>query len=284
MTSFNNTDRIVLVGNGWGAVSACKGLQSASFKVQLLSADSELEALGAEVLTASSMDSLTDAVIVFAGYKRIVPVQVLQRNICINVHYSLLPKYRGFHSTVWAILNDEPDLGLTVHLMNEFIDDGPILAQYRVKNDLVSSSVHYMECFNAYIASHLGQIIREFLNGTLTPVVQDKSAASWVGKRNLEDCRIDFGRSVQYLKAFFRALVPPYPLPFFELNGERYYVKDARFFLSPVKTHLGRILNIDEEGLWIKVGDGYLIVSELLDKDSNMVDIGHFKIGQFLNV
>jgi methionyl-tRNA formyltransferase len=46
----------------------------------------------------------------------------------------LLPKYRGLHSTVWSILNNEPYFGLTIHIMNEFIDDGPVVYQYKFRN------------------------------------------------------------------------------------------------------------------------------------------------------
>lgn len=274
--------RVYLFGNGWGAVAACNGLLKASFEVLILSRDIELEAAGA-LYSVASMETLEGALMVFAGYKRIVPASVLEKNTCINVHYSLLPKYRGFHSTVWAILNDEPELGLTVHLMDAFIDNGDILAQYKVKNDYLSTSTAYMQKFNAYIAEHLGTIVRDFIDGKITPSVQDKTLASWVGKRSLEDCRIDFNQPIKYLKAFFRALVPPYPLPFFDSGGMRYHVTDVFFFPSGVITHIGRILNIDDEGLWIKVQDGYLVIKRLVDAKGVSVDFSAFKIGQFVN-
>ncbi len=278
----SKNSRVFLLGSGWGAVAACKGLQAASFQVFLLETDPDLEVLGATV-SPNSMAELQEELLVFAGYKKIIPEHILRRNTCINVHYSLLPKYRGFHSTVWAILNDEPELGLTVHLMNEYIDDGPVLAQYRVRNDYRSTSVFYMMCFNDYISNHLGRIVKDYLDGTIIPVPQKKTDASWVGKRNMEDCRIDFSRPIKYLQAFFRALVPPYPLPFFEVGNKRLLVKEVDFFFSPVITHIGRILNIDNEGVWIKVQDGYLILKEITDSDNNAVDFDYFKIGQFLS-
>lgn len=273
---------VYLFGSGWGAVAACSGLLKASFEVLILEQDSELEALGAHYSIAG-IDTLEDALMVFAGYKKIVPTSVLKKNACINVHYSLLPKYRGFHSTVWAILNDEPELGLTVHLMDAFIDNGDIIAQYKVKNDFSRTSTMYMQEFNTYIANHLGYIVRDYIDGNIVPTSQDKTLASWVGKRNLEDCRIDCNQPIKYLRAFFRALVPPYPLPFFEKDGSRFYVTDVDFFPSAVVTHTGRILNIDDDGLWIKVHDGYLVVKKLVDVSGASVDISSFKIGQYVN-
>lgn len=282
MTMRINPKRIILVGGGWGAIAAFKGLIQTSLTVLVHTDDEELQKLSFHSLS-SALDQLQGELIIFAGYKRIIPSSILDKNTCINIHYSLLPKYRGFHSTVWAILNDEPELGLSIHLMNEFIDDGPIIAQYRVSNDFVRTSTQYMLLFNTYIQQNLGRIITEFINGDIVPSPQDKSNASWVGKRNLGDCRIDFNRSLQYQKAFFRALVPPYPIPFFERKGEKFLVKEADFFPSPVVTHIGRILNIDEEGLWIKVQDGYLVVKEVFDSNQQPVSLSRFSIGQFVN-
>lgn len=282
MTMRINPKRIILVGGGWGAIAAFKGLIQTSLPVLVHTDDEELQKLSCHSLS-SALDQLQGELIIFAGYKRIIPSSILDKNTCINIHYSLLPKYRGFHSTVWAILNDEPELGLSIHLMNEFIDDGPIIVQYRVSNDFVRTSTQYMLLFNTYIQQNLGRIITEFINGDIVPSPQDKSNASWVGKRNLEDCRIDFDRPLQYQKAFFRALVPPYPIPYFERKGEKFLVKEANFFPSSVVTHIGRILNIDEEGLWIKVQDGYLVVKEVFDSNQQPVSLSRFSIGQFVN-
>lgn len=283
MSNYRKHQRVILVGDGWGAIAAYQGLIQTFLTVSVLTDDDDLLALSPTRLS-SKLDDMTGELIVFAGYKRIVSSDILDRNTCINIHYSLLPKYRGFHSTVWAILNDEQELGLSVHLMNRYIDDGPIIAQYRVKNDFISTSTHYMLLFNEYIKNHLGHIIIDFINGNLVPVLQDKSLASWVGKRNLEDCRIDFNQTLQYLKAFFRALVPPYPIPYFERQCKKYYVVEVDFFSSPVVTHTGRILNIDHDGLWIKVQDGYLVIKSVVDSENNPVALSEeFRIGQFVN-
>lgn len=273
--------RVYLVGDGWGAVSACRSLLGAKFDVYAISNDDNVKKLSVPHLIAS-IEEIKNECIVFAGYKPIVPKFVLEKNVCINIHYSLLPSYRGLHSTVWAILNDEQYLGLTIHKMNEFIDDGPIIYQYSIANDFVSTSVDYMELFNKHIEDCLGLVLVNFLDGKILPQEQNKGNASWVGRRSLKDCLIDWSQTIAYQKAFFRALVDPYPLPYFVFMGAKYTVARVDFQISLVNTHIGRILNIDSDGVWVKVKDGYMVLKTIYDRNGNEVDYNNFRIGMYL--
>lgn len=264
--------RIYLAGNGWGVESAKKGLIPYFGDVVVIS-ESEKERL----------NTLSDEIIVFDGYKPIVPHNVIVNNVCINVHYSLLPKYRGLHSTVWAILNDEDYLGLSIHLMNDNIDDGAIIHQKVFVNDGVKTSKEYMEAYNDYVADNLGKILKEFIEGKTLLIENNKKEATWVGRRNLNDCKVDFNKELHYLHCFFRALVDPYPLPYVEYKGEQLSITKVDFHFVNVETHIGRILNIDDDGLWVKAKDGYLIIKELKTHEGKIVPFSRFKIGQFFN-
>lgn len=271
---------IVLVGDGWGAVAAFEGLQKAGFRISVLSEDCSFDSVKH---IDENLSDLKGKTIVFAGYKPLVPESVLDNNICINIHYSLLPRYRGLHSTVWAILNNEPTLGLTIHIMDKYIDNGPIIWQYELKNDFYKTSKDYMEIFNEYIACNLGEIVSDYLNGIIDTRPQNKKDASWVGRRNIADCKINFNAPIGYQKNFFRALVTPYPLPFVEYNGKKLFVTKVDFQYCDVETHIGRILNIDEEGIWVKIKDGYMIIKALVDEDGEEFSLNIFRIGQYLN-
>jgi methionyl-tRNA formyltransferase len=168
-------------------------------------------------------------------------------------------------------------------MMNEFIDDGPILYQYAIENDYKTNAYEYMELFNNNVTSVVASVLLDFIQGKIVPIKQDKSKASWVGKRTGKDCQIDFTKKIDYQKAFFRALVMPYPLPYFEYKGEKMLVTDVDFQPSTVKTHIGRILNIDNEGLWVKVLDGYMIIKEIVNSCGDIISFSKFRIGQYLN-
>lgn len=274
--------RIIVFGEGWGAVAVMKGLRNFGLPVYVVSKDEDVLQL-AEHTAAADLSVYDDELLLFAGYKPIVPNSVLEKNCCINIHYSLLPAYRGLHSTVWAILNDEDYLGATIHMMSEYIDDGDILYQYKVENDRVSTSRQYMELFNKKISEVVADVLIKFLDGSLVPQKQDKSKASWVGKRNEKDCMIDFSKPIIYQQAFFRALVEPYPLPYIIHKGNKYEVTKVDYHASSVNTHIGRILNIDNEGVWVKCADGYLLLQELRDVENKIVSTSVFKIGQYIN-
>ena len=281
MIEFNQNKRICLIGDGWGAISAFKSLKKLQNPLFVMTNDEDIKIEQSNKIT--NLKNLKDEILIFAGYKPIVPSEIIDNNLCINIHYSLLPAYRGLHSTVWAILNDEPKLGLTVHEMDKYIDNGAIIYQYEVKNDFVSSSREYMALFNAHIEDNLYKIIMNYLNGEIKPKPQDKSQASWVGRRKQQDCRIDFDKTLNYQKAFFRALVTPYPLPYFEYHNKKYVVTKTGFHSSGVVCDNARILNIDNEGMWVKVDKGYLIIKEIVDEENKPVSFNSFKIGVYLN-
>ena len=278
----NNFKRVIVFGDGWGAVAAMKGLKNFALPVYVVSNDENVLSL-AERTANANLDVYENELLLFAGYKPIVQAPVLQRNTCLNIHYSLLPNYRGLHSTVWEILNDEDYLGATIHVMNENIDDGPIVYQYKVANDRIKTSTEYMELFNAHITENIDCILSDFIDEKIIPQPQDKSQASWVGKRNKKDCMIDFSKPLAYQKAFFRALVNPYPLPYITHNSNKYVVTKVKYHQSNVITHIGCILNIDNEGLWVKCADGYLVLQELRDENNQIVPVSVFRIGQYLN-
>ena len=170
---------IYLVGHGWGFDCAYEGLQLCFNNIARLSSEHNRFDIQAILL------ELKGEIIIFAGYTPIVPTSIIYNNTCINVHYSLLPKYRGLHSTVWAILNDEDYLGLSIHLMTEFIDDGDIIHQYKVLNDRKRTSIDYMTLFNEYIASHLGYILLDFLSGKINLIPNFKKMLLGLEKENI---------------------------------------------------------------------------------------------------
>jgi methionyl-tRNA formyltransferase len=280
----NNT--ICLAGDGWGAISAYNSLRAVFPNIELITNDDDLLRLKQKGHKRIHHFSESESEhVVCAGYKPIVLKNELLQRTFINVHYSLLPKYRGYHPVVWAILNNEEYLGLTVHLMNEYIDDGDIIEQYCIRNNKTDTSVFYMLHFNKWIENNLATVILKYLDKSTVPVKQDWNFATWMFKRNVEDCRIDFSKNHTYLKAFFRALVTPYPIPFIELksNNERFTVTKASFIERNVAyTNFGKIVNIDNRGVYVSSKDGYVILQEMCDRNNHLVDNNIFKTGMYL--
>lgn len=289
LSTSNNKYKIALAGNGWGFWAALKGLITTFEEIELIN-PLEKELIdefiftnpSVKVIVSSGIQDIDSDYVICAGLKDIITSEMLFQKEFINIHYSLLPAYRGLHSTVWTIINNETYLGYTVYIMNEFIDDGYVIYQYQINNDFESTATYYMEHFNSHVEQNLGIVILDYLDGKTTPIKQNKSKASWVGKRNRKDCKINFNSTIFELKAFFRALNEPYPKPFFESNSVIYIPEKISFHPSNIKTHLGRILNIDNEGIWVKILDGYIIVNEIVNEQGKKIPNTHFKIGKRL--
>lgn len=262
---------IGFAGEGWGAVSALRSLIMEFDSIEVLSGDEDVRRLIRPTdMEVNKLLSFTAPHVVCAGFKPIIPKSMLDERKFVNVHYSLLPKYRGMHSVVWGVINGEENFGLSIHLMDEFIDNGDIVKQFSFPKDGLNAN-EIMEKCNSLVETHLGPIIKEFLNGDLKAKKQNKEEATWVPRRNLDDCLLDYSMTCSDVIRFFDALVKPYPLPMIKFKGHLYEVVGWKVKRSDYITTLGRVVNIDDEGMWVKIADGLLIVDEVM-KDGVAID------------
>ncbi len=279
--------KVCLAGDDWGAHAAFQGLLPIYGKdIEVLSNDESLLSLARKIgcILIASFDESSAKLVLCAGYKPIINTATLSKKTFLNIHYSILPKYRGFHSTVWAIINNEAELGLTVYRMNQHIDDGPILVQHSLPNDGTSTSRYYIEKLNGWVQANIGRVVEAYLNGDILEEPQNKTLATWFGRRGKEDCKIDFAQPHRYIQNMFRVLVPPYPLPFIRQTkaGNEFNVLNVEYLYCEVQNHIGRILNIDDTGIYVSSAQGYVILKELEDRDGNRIDQNIFKIGTYL--
>lgn len=264
-------DEIVFAGSGHGGIVAFKSLQNKFTSIKVVTDDGEIIALFRKTdKLIPSIEESSVSTVVCAGYHSIVSKKILKDKLIINTHPSLLPKYRGLHGLVWAMLNFEEELGFTIHLMNRYIDDGDILAQYKVQY-AGETSKEIMDKFDKYVEENLGEVVKKFLNKEILPQKNYKDKATWVPKRNLEDCIVDFGWRKKFIEAFFKALVRPYPLPLLKIKNELYEIDGYEFIQVDYYTHLGRVVNIEEEKVYIKTEEGLLIVSRLIHYDTKKI-------------
>jgi methionyl-tRNA formyltransferase len=264
-------DEIVFAGSGHGGIVAFKSLQNKFTSIKVVTDDGEIIALFRKTdKLIPSIEESSVSTVVCAGYHSIISKKILKDKLIINTHPSLLPKYRGLHGLVWAMLNFEEELGFTIHLMNRYIDDGDILAQYKVQY-AGETSKEIMDKFDKYVEENLGEVVKKFLNKEILPQKNYKDKATWVPKRNLEDCIVDFGWRKIFIEAFFKALVRPYPLPLLKIKNELYEIDGYEFIQVDYYTHLGRVVNIEEEKVYIKTEEGLLIVSRLIHYDTKKI-------------
>lgn len=153
---------------------------------------------------------LAPDIIIVAAYAQLIPKSILDipRFGCVNVHGSLLPKYRGSSCIQAAILNGDSETGVTIMLMGEKLDNGPILFQDKIKilsNDTAGSLYEKLAELGAKI---LVPTLKNYLTGEITPQAQDDNLASYVKNLKKEDGKINWDKDAIYLERFVRAMQP----------------------------------------------------------------------------
>lgn len=196
--------------------------------------------------------------------------QILKRSLldipgwgAINIHASLLPKYRGAAPIHWAILNDENETGLTAIRMDEGMDTGPILMQEAIPIMENETAGHLHDRLARLSGDFLLRTLEGLIESRLREVPQDHRKASYTGKIDRSMSVIQWDQPAKAISAFMRAL-DPWPGAMSEFRG-----RNIKFFSPKVlderagPTHPGRIRGCGEEGLMVETGEGLLVVREL---------------------
>ncbi len=148
--------------------------------------------------------------IVVAAYAQILPERILNlpKLGCINVHGSLLPKYRGASCVQAAILDGEEKSGVTIMKMDKGLDTGPILAraEIRIADDETGGSLY--EKLARLGGEILPGTLIAYAGGEIRPAPQDDSKASYAGILKKEDGRIDWSKPAEEIERFVRAMRP----------------------------------------------------------------------------
>lgn len=178
---------------------------------------------------------------------------------CINLHGSLLPKYRGRCPLNWAVINGEKETGVTLHYMTEKPDNGDILAQekFAIGANDTAKDVH-MNATRA-AAKLLKAALPKLRKGTLKAVKQDEKKATYFGGRKPEDGAIDWGKTASEVRNLVRAVTRPYPGAFSFLGEKKYIFWDVSEARGAAKAFPGTVLSVNP--LTIACGKGAVTVN-----------------------
>ena len=218
-------------------------------------------------------------------FRRMLPGPLLAaaRIAALNLHGSLLPKYRGRVPVNWAVLHGEAETGASLHIMEAKPDAGDLVAQQAVPilPDDTAKDVFDKVTVAAEIA--LWAVLPQLLRGQVPRSPNDLAAGSYFGGRKPEDGRIDWAQPAQAIYNLIRAVAPPYPGAFFDLGGQRFIIARARLARpelaaqiaapAPVGPHLAG------EQILAKAGDGGVIhILELwaADRPGQPLSTQHF--------
>ena len=161
----------------------------------------------------------------------------------INLHGSLLPKYRGRCPINWAVLNGEKETGVTLHYMTEKPDAGDILAQekFSISSDDTALDVHQKAAEAAAVL--LRKALPKLKKGTLKGIPQNNDKSTYYGGRKPADGVIDFAKSATEIRNLVRAVTRPYPGAFAFLGEKKYLFWQVSEVKAAKKAAPGTILS-----------------------------------------
>lgn len=227
--------------------------------------------------------SLAPQVIVVAAYGLLLPPTLLGLPAlgCLNVHASLLPKYRGAAPVNWALIRGEQVTGVSIMLIDETLDTGPILLQTTVAiephDDAGSLQARLARCG----AKALLQALEGLEAGTLKATPQDHSQASYAPKLRKEDGIVRWGRPAVELAQLIRG-VTPWPGAVTAHAGKSLRIWRATPHSTPGAGTPGRVAKIDRLGVWVETGDGHLVVSEVQPASGRRMEAAAYARGHGL--
>jgi methionyl-tRNA formyltransferase len=218
--------------------------------------------------------------IITAAYGQIVPQEVLDipKIMCINVHGSLLPKYRGGAPVQYAIMNGDSKTGVTIMQMLMKMDAGAMISQAEfpiLETDTMGDV--FVNMTNVSCELLLNTLPSMFDNSyTLTP--QDESLVTYSPTISKEDELLDFNDTVENIFNKIRGL-NPFPIAYFMFEGQRYKVHSATKLLDKSSV-VGMIMNISKDGIEIGCIDGIINVTKIQPSGKKVTNVSDYVNGK----
>jgi len=206
----------------------------------------------------------------------------IPRIATINIHASLLPKYRGPAPIQWAVINGENKTGVTTMRMDEGMDTGDILlsSELEIASDDTSETLH--DRLADLGADLLIQTLDAFETGNILPVPQDHTQATYAPLLKKNDGRINWERPAKDIEAFIRGMTP-WPGAFTFHEGKRLKIFRAKAILTDTSGTPGTIIKGFPDELWIATGKGVLSIMEIQEESGKRLLIKDFLRGYNLS-
>lgn len=225
--------------------------------------------------------------IVVVAFGQILPKDILSlpRYGCINLHASILPKYRGAAPINWALINGETKTGVTSMLMNEGMDTGDILIQREVEITEGDSAGTLHDRLSEMGSEVILETLDGLEKGSVKRVKQNESSATYAQKIKKEDCLINWDEDAKKIVNKIRGLTPA-PGAYTSYNGKRLKIAEA---VIPPRPPLekggwgdlkkGEVFEVNRNGIKVICGNGLVIIKNLQPEGKRVMGVGEFISG-----
>ena len=226
------------------------------------------------------LKTLKPDVIVVIAFGQILSKEILElpKYGCINVHASLLPKYRGAAPIQWAVINGDKKSGVTTMYMAEGLDTGDIIDTSEIVLDEKETGGSLFD----KLADLGGKLILNTLDkletGTATRTRQDDARSTYAGKITKELGKIDFTKSAAEIERVRRGL-NPWPSAFTYMDDKMLKIWNADVLEETVEEDPGTITEVNKKFIKVATGEGYLLLKEIQLEGKKRMNVTSFLNG-----
>jgi len=229
------------------------------------------------------LDILADLkpdVIVVAAFGQILPKAILDlaKYGCINVHASLLPKYRGAAPIQWSIINGEEKTGITIMHMDVGIDTGDMIMKAEVPIETKETSGSLQDKLALCGGDLLLKALEAIENGTATREKQNDADSNYVKVLNKAEGHIDFNQSAVKIERFIRGF-NPWPSAYTLLDGKTLKIWSADVMVDESNGMPGEIISVTKDSIIVKTGEGNIAIQELQLEGKKRMTVNAFLRG-----
>ena len=227
-------------------------------------------------------------IMVVVAFGQILPKEILEMTPygCVNVHASLLPKYRGSAPIQWAIINGEEVTGVTTMQMDEGIDTGDMLLKTEVIIEPKETGGSLFDKLAAAGAKLCVETLEAFQNKTVTPIPQGETTTAYAKMLDKQLGDINWNKTAVEIERLIRGLTP-WPSAYTNWNEKVMKIWDAE--VSDIDVEMedakpGTIVKVEKDAFYVQTGEGLLKVCELQIPGKKRMDAGAFLRGYQVKV
>ena len=226
------------------------------------------------------LETIAPDVIVVVAYGQILQERILNlpKYGCINVHGSLLPKYRGAAPIQWAVLNGEEKTGITTMYMEKGLDTGDMIDKAEVVLDPKETAGSLHDKLMNLGADLLLETLDKLEKGTIVRTKQDDSQSCYAKMLSKEMGRMDFSRAAKELEQWIRGM-NPWPSAYTTMNGKTLKIWDADVVSYEGSEEPGTVVKVTKDTIIVAAGEGALALKEIQLAGKKRMPVQAFLLG-----
>lgn len=233
------------------------------------------EAESVEALRAFGAD-----IFIVAAFGQILPKELLTmpKYGCVNIHASLLPKYRGAAPIQWAVINGEKESGVTIQQMGEGVDTGDILLKREIVLDPKETGESLYDKLSRLGAELIVEVLPEIEAGKVVPEKQDEALSTHVGKITKAMGLIDWNKSAGELERLVRGL-NSWPSAYTFLRGKTLKIWEAEVLEEKEDGEPGSVDAVTKTNVIVNTGEGKLALTSVQLEGKKRMEVKDFLLG-----